>query len=481
VSLMLMHRIRNRNQLKLLGRCGTMASKPHDSIHQMVGPEDPPAAHEHVMKLSMEQAIKFWESPSLLGVSSSDKLAYLRSKGLCEAKIHQMWDQIMARDEASADKPSNLTHQSQSTSVRTSTFPGQYPFGSSLPQQTYPYQPQFQEDQSALSRSIPALLTVGGILGLAAAASVRWLNGGDFSLFPPPTKGNDIIVVESSSNLVFQEEEYSEEEYRTNDNMEELSDMIKTNFRKQETLLQRLVDKSGKDFTDKSMALLKEGKHDDMEQIEKMKNMLVDVFDRLDELKQELDGHCVLQITMVLEKLEGCIKLNDGLLRDEGCIPVPLGKTAPIGCLKSTHESIMVTREIGETRPVDPLYKAIEQLVLDNDSIALKEGVQFLYLYVLNLSNHPHVPRYRKIYTSNESFQKVGTLNGGKELLLALDFIEESDNLLAWKPVENEQQSVKKLTEALAALSILKSTTMDQEKQSMAVSALAAISSQPAE
>lgn len=184
---------------------------------------------------------------------------------------------------------------------------------------------------------------------------------------------------------------------------------------------------------------------------------------------------------MVLEKLEGCIKLNDGLLRDEGCIPVPLGKTTSIGCLNSTHASIMVAREIGETRPVNPLYKAIEQLVLDNDSIALKEGVQFLYLYILNLSNHPHVPRYRKIYTSNESFQKVGTLNGGKELLLALDFIEESDNLLAWKPVENEQQSVKKLTEALAALSILKSTTMDQEKQSMAVSALAAISSQPAE
>jgi hypothetical protein len=59
----------------------------------------------------------------------------------------------------------------------------------------YYHHPQYEaaymeEEENGLLSFSPskatALLTIGGILGLSAAAAVRWLNGGDFQLFPHP-------------------------------------------------------------------------------------------------------------------------------------------------------------------------------------------------------------------------------------------------------------------------------------------------------
>mmetsp|Transcript_5334 Transcript_5334/g.8759 ORF Transcript_5334/g.8759 Transcript_5334/m.8759 type:complete len:80 (-) Transcript_5334:228-467(-) len=41
----------------------------------------------------------------------------------------------------------------------------------------------------------------------------------------------------------------------------------------------------------------------------------------------------------------------------------------------------------------------------------------------LHLSSHPHVPRYRKIYTSNDQ-QRVEKVKGGVGVLLAVGFAE---------------------------------------------------------
>ena len=90
---------------------------------------------------------------------------------------------------------------------------------------------------------------------------------------------------------------------------------------------------------------------------------------------------------------------------------------------------------------------------------SLRAGAQLLYLYVINLSSHPHVPRYQKIFTTNTSFQKVQELQGGKELLLAVGF-EQVGTCLEWKGGGSDH-SVASLKEAAAALSILKSCSDD--------------------
>ena len=73
-----------------------------------------------------------------------------------------------------------------------------------------------------------------------------------------------------------------------------------------------------------------------------------------------------------------------------------------------------------------------------------------LYLYCKNLSKNPTVPRYRKIYTNNNSFKKkVGNLVGAKEFLSALGFVERA-NFFEWSETSPGTQS--QLDFALVAL-----------------------------
>ena len=80
------------------------------------------------------------------------------------------------------------------------------------------------------------------------------------------------------------------------------------------------------------------------------------------------------------------------------------------------------------------LLKALQTIQSENDDKTLAIGGKMLHLYTLNLAKNPKVPRYRKIYTSNASFQnKVGILKGGIDLLLAIGFVQK-DSLLEWEP-----------------------------------------------
>ena len=106
------------------------------------------------------------------------------------------------------------------------------------------------------------------------------------------------------------------------------------------------------------------------------------------------------------------------------------------------------------------LRDCILKIVEKNDTVSLKSGSQLLYLYLANLSGKPDNRRYRKIYTSNESFQKVEDLNGGKDLLHAVGFVEEGDKgILEWVPTGCTDEVISALNlvkEAAAALGILK-------------------------
>ena len=91
-------------------------------------------------------------------------------------------------------------HNNQSQSPFTSNYNNppntiygqQQPYQS--PTQSYPQQPYYNnpyDDHDDGSSSISlargmSLVTVGGLIGVSAAAAIRWLNGGDFELFPSP-------------------------------------------------------------------------------------------------------------------------------------------------------------------------------------------------------------------------------------------------------------------------------------------------------
>ena len=101
-----------------------------------------------------------------------------------------------------------------------------------------------------------------------------------------------------------------------------------------------------------------------------------------------------------------------------------------------------LTTEGGGDQHLRDLRQAVIDLVRLNadDPLALKAGTQVLFLYVSNLAKNPHLPRFRKVFTSNDSFKKVDRLKGGRDLLRAIGFVPSEDNrFLEWPPVEIEE------------------------------------------
>lgn len=100
-----------------------------------------------------------------------------------------------------------------------------------------------------------------------------------------------------------------------------------------------------------------------------------------------------------------------------------------------------------------------------NGEEELKVGAQMLYLYCLNISKNPSVPRYRKIYTNNNSFQmKVGNLKGAKDLLCAVGFVEKK-NFFEWdKPFVDTTETQSSLDLAIAALDMMRKGTKHKVK-----------------
>ena len=117
------------------------------------------------------------------------------------------------------------------------------------------------------------------------------------------------------------------------------------------------------------------------------------------------------------------------------------------------------------------LEEAIRSLAVRNERILRVAGAQLLSLYVANLSAHPKVPRYRKIFTSNDTYrQKLSLLDGANDLLRALGF-QDGTHCLEWLPQDGnrdnpmygesgaakdrEHQYLALLEKALAALKVL--------------------------
>lgn len=364
----------------------------------------------------INKAIKFWKHPSLASVSSQEKIEYLKSKGLSADDIHLLWDK--------------LVEQPEETSV--------------VPTSPPPIEQQHNQFEEEAPHAKLALMTVGGAVGLSAAAAVRWLNGGDFALFPPAT-ATTATKRELGETDTHETEQVPEDDDDTPEllaqQIQALTEMVKVQSEAQERILKHITTQQTKQATDQSMALLRPtSASPPSQELLEIKALLATSTDEV-----------------AKEALE---KLTAYLSQEERLASAPTARSVTYSEDSVDLRNASVDYHSSSTS----LREVMERLVLENDIADLQSGCQVLYLYVVHLSSHPHVPRYRKIFVANASFQKVEKLTGGVDVLLSVGFVENDAGYLEWQP-ENEQEAVKTLQEAAAALSILKSNNSNEQTQ----------------
>jgi PUB domain len=427
------------------------------------------------------------------------------------------------------------------------------------------------------------LVAIGGMLGLTAAAAVRWLNGGDFVLFPitEPCSAQDTAgsthdqepadrtltaahqdCLTSPTRRAYQDEarnqtqdefKYSAgefdddgaqlpsdfDEYYHDSPLEgQLSRLVAALHRQsssQERLLQSILNENTlcrlrkgtvqSDPGESSQLGAESNQTQSLALGDQQQKLLI--FAKLTEIQAELSdirralraapssnaatvaasdskGKSTLgtdhanwdsrlsatldDVRSSLESLRSC--MNADSLAEPTSTPVlqpVMSQQGPVAEPDEPQPSSEATSDSGTAdAAVDigirrqALERALEQLGRSNEHSVMRAGVQLLYLYVVNLAGNAQIPRYRKIFTSNESFKRVDRLVGGRDLLTAVGF-ESRENCLEWLPdaVEGEaakggsvgvgkqsclrQECLALLQDAAAALSILNSATKSSE------------------
>ncbi|CAJ1966961.1 unnamed protein product [Cylindrotheca closterium] len=374
----------------------------------------------------------------------------------------------------------------------------------------YPPAPQEMEEEGPLTLMQGAsLVTFGGFIGLTAAAASRWLNGGDFEILPGPKYPAD-IGEQRSQFLKRLEEEAEEEEEDDDDDDEEdveedgvdqeivaalsqqkliqqvesIAESLRVNTAVQEKLLNKLTS-TGTSITDETMGFLrstdssksKETKTEyDKSDVQMIWKELVQIQAELRSLNSAMKGKksekrvestlnnldvCIEGITKKMLSSAGDSTPEPSMAKPSGEDPQPQppqdASTVSVEEIGKALEELQMQNETATTS--QSILDAIRTVAEKNDAKARQVGCQLLLLYVANLSGNPNNPRYRKIYTSNESFKKVDQLIGGKDLLMAVGF-EESGNYLEWfpnGPPAQESSAIEVLKKATEALRILKS------------------------
>jgi hypothetical protein len=486
---------------------------------------------------NIEKAIRFWQHPSLMDIPSDQKRQYLNERGVTDEEIHKAWQRI-AESEVATNSATNASTgggettpplQPQTAPIQPDTFQNQLPptsrptyppnYAQSSPQYYGQHPPQEEDDGPLSLVQGVSLVTLGGMIGLTAAAASRWLNGGDFEVlpgpkYPPNAKEQRSLFLQRLEAEQQQEEDGMEEEEEDDvfldsnevdeevtaalvqekllQQVESIAENLKSNVEVQEKILKKLIS-NGSSITDQSMNLLRskdsgtdEEEHFNQSGVLKLWIELVEIKAELRSLYnatalRETNAELEEQAKTTLGNLEKCIEqINSrvGTTRTtETAVPAtnpPLTastpSTQPLSDVSEPPDAEEEDEPIAHT-----LKESIRVLAEKNDATALRVGSQLLFLYIVNLSGMPDNSRYRKIFTSNESFKKVEVLKGAKELLFAVGF-EEQAGSLEWLPngtPEEEALAMEKLKEASAALGILKSGKQSNE---LTESALAVVS-----
>jgi PUB domain len=406
--------------------------------------------------------------------------------------------------------PDSLVHGpprsiSPAAAVPSSSPPYNYYSNSfSPPAQGGPLQQQEQDHSGSLALAVVA----GSFIGLTAAAAVRWLNGGDFYLFPPATT----TAAAASSSSAGAARRAAHQEQR-GDRLDSYPDQAQTSMilsrqeREQSLAMENLVSRlqSQVDQHEQLLAQFQETMHEQQQQQPQSteyealfettttqqqplhdqsmdlpllrhddsntRTVLREIRAALMGLQSPDDDHgeFTVRLQHTLDKLDATL---DGMMTMPstiGCRPnqptaVVSLSTPPMAPVRQPtslyHQSDNPINDCSSRGNDDAdtisLANALSQLVLDNPDAAPRQAAaQMLYLYVVNLSSHPKVPRYRKICITNDTYRhNVQPVQGADALLRAVGF-RQRGNAWEWEPTD-EGVSVEMLRQAAAALSILK-------------------------
>jgi hypothetical protein len=373
----------------------------------------------------------------------------------------------------------------------------------------------FDQQQEELSTStLAAAITAGSLLGLTAAAAVRWLNGGDFTLFPPPTlsststsyrENNQEVVTEHNRHRLRNTALTQSPQNQKDDEsslLRELVTTVKTQTDRQEELMQQLQDVLKREkmtklekCTEQSMKLLKDEKqgieHTLTSILLELKTIQKQIQDvkasgplnlEISSMPTSTDICWESRLSSTLERLDAVLaSMSSDVTHFRNRSAVPPTTDCPV--VSNTLMTFSTEPINSMDQPVGSVHRlaaALSLLAMENELTAMRVGAQLLYLYVVNLASHPRVPRYRKIYTSNDSYQKnVAQLKGAREFLAAVGFVEQETGSSAsyweWspsagngednRPTSNndarEEMFLQRLKEAAAALSVLKTMRRD--------------------
>eukprot|EP00980_Cylindrotheca_fusiformis_P018501 scaffold6124_cov122-Cylindrotheca_fusiformis.AAC.20 len=471
-----------------------------------------------VTEENIQKAIRFWCHPSLAGIPSDQKRHYLKERGVTDSEIYKAWERIA---ETEAPDISGSSAGDGSGELKASVVAGAGlnqadPFANQNAPRSHPIYPQnygqptaqyygqkpLQEEEDGPLSLIQgaSLVTLGGMIGLTAAAASRWLNGGDFEVFPAPKYPNDVAeqrslflqrleaenqeeeeaALEEEEDDIFLDSQQGDEEVaaalvqeKLLQQVESIAENLRSNVEVQEKILKKLTTSGSSSITDQSMNLLRSQESGSDNENKYSQSEILQLWVELVEIKAELRSlHSIGTLRETGAKLEEQAKQTLASL--ENCIDQINSRLGARKSTKTTNpaleESAVPAQEAPESTrspctdvTEEPIAHNVEEsigaLVRRNDEKAIRVGCQLLFLYIVNLYGKPSNPRYRKIYTSNESFKNVEVLKGGKELLFAVGF-EEQTGCLEWLPnatPEKEKEAMEKLKQASAALEILKS------------------------
>jgi len=531
---------------------------------------------------NIERAIHFLTHPSILDLPSHEKIKYLKLKGLTNREIksaqsrlenvHDDYDKGVEFDQIynargkkkrktrkRRQRKNSQEHVNEYSGLQQSSFSND----TKTPIQTYrpnstSNQMNHPEEEFEDNPILPAI-TLGGMIAVTGLAAIRWLNGGDFVLFPPPQSksppnsanainsmpvSHEIDVKEvtstidnehESENLMVQDvtetnsnnesvdlqkpqhqysyqydesdlcdnresssEEYADQKPSSRQPTEALQEtqILANEIKALSTSIQELrlfqekkkSERASKDLTNSAMTLLQQNQEtsptSDSNMYEKQnKNAQVnlslvmafaEIKSDINTIKQHLlaqkdEGQRSFQKD-ILDKLEKIIEsmkqieqqrmtteteensqgtMNPNIKNEDGFTqkksnwnttePVVKNEETPTKNYLSispleVHENDSQIDSDSKGQVSLTLEQALHKIQAYNDSATLQSGAPMLRLYTLNLSKNPMVPRYRKIYTTNASFQnKVQKLVGAMDLLQSVGFIE-NDNILEWKP-----------------------------------------------
>ena len=148
-------------------------------------------------------------------------------------------------------------------------------------------------------------------------------------------------------------------------------------------------------------------------------------------------------------KYDNLQKAVDDLKAEVRSLRVILG--ADVESFDSKNEP-ETEKSIEYWKQYDVMEDALRTLKKDNDSQVFKEGVVMLRMYVKNLVEHPSIPRYRRISTTNKNYKtKMEPLKGHLDLLKAIGFVEKQSSL---ECCNNDTVSLAVLKSCLKALEV---------------------------